>query len=366
MAKRTSYHLSLDLNENVIVFFPEAVGKSQTVFRELVVLRVRKAFSHLKGVLQSVTASDTRLEVVWQNDSRNDSHLDAIAEILTKGNYADGIFLLELFLSNEPDNPALLYNLGMAYSDKNNLGRAIELLQKLVLKQPDHVNGRVALGVALLRNNKDDDAIKELKQAVATEPKNLWANRNLGAGLMRLERYAEAEQYLKLATEIGPDDQASWYGYAQALEYLEKFEEADNAYITTIQVDEFSKIADLAKQARSKIAQRSFRSVTPGTIRMDAVMYCLGAMEKFESKPIDEVQKIGFEIAILGTRGIDVNSSEQKYTLRSMPGKFSGLHLLCLEYVAFKQFAPEQNIGFDLSQEYQAALSLFGKKVNKE
>jgi hypothetical protein len=74
------------------------------------------------------------------------------------------------------------------------------------------------------------------------------------------------------------------------------------------------------------------------------------------------LQKIGFEIAILGTRGLDINDSTQKYTLQSMPGKFSGLHLLCYEYVAFQQVAPGKDIGFDLSGEYRTALALFDKK----
>jgi hypothetical protein len=78
--------------------------------------------------------------------------------------------------------------------------------------------------------------------------------------------------------------------------------------------------------------------------------------------PRDQVQKIGFEIAMLGTRGLDVNSSESKYTTRSLPGNFSGLHLLCYQYVAFHQFAPAQDIGFDLSKEYKMALSLFDEK----
>jgi len=80
----------------------------------------------------------------------------------------------------------------------------------------------------------------------------------------------------------------------------------------------------------------------------------------------DQVQKIGFEIAILGTRGLDINDSTPKYTLQSMPGKFSGLHLLCFEYVAFQQIAPGKDIGFDLSAEYQTARSLFEKKASGE
>jgi len=100
--------------------------------------------------------------------------------------------------------------------------------------------------------------------------------------------------------------------------------------------------------------------------RMDVIMYCLGALEKFEKMTTSEVRQVGFEVASLGMNGIDVNNPTAKYYLRSLPGQFSGLHLLCLEYVAFKQFDPEMDIGFDLSKEYQSAQSLFQKKYSKE
>jgi len=74
-----------------------------------------------------------------------------------------------------------------------------------------------------------------------------------------------------------------------------------------------------------------------------------------------EIQKIGFEIAILGQSGLDTNDSSQKYTLRSMPGNFSGLELVSMMYVAFKIVAPEQDVGFDLAREYQAALEMHRK-----
>jgi len=35
------------------------------------------------------------------------------------------------------------------------------------------------------------------------------------------------------------------------------------------------------------------------------------------------------------------------------------LHLVPVMYVAFKQIAPDRNIGFDLSAEYQLALRMF-------
>jgi hypothetical protein len=75
------------------------------------------------------------------------------------------------------------------------------------------------------------------------------------------------------------------------------------------------------------------------------------------------VKKIGFEIAILGTRGLDTNSPAQKYTLKSMPGKFNGLSLVCYQYVAFKMIAPAQDIGFELTKEYNMALLMFDEKT---
>jgi hypothetical protein len=61
---------------------------------------------------------------------------------------------------------------------------------------------------------------------------------------------------------------------------------------------------------------------------------------------------------------LNTNDPAHKYQLKSLPGDFSGLNLVCLMYVAFKSFAPETDVGFDLSKEYAAAKSMYsGKEV---
>jgi len=77
--------------------------------------------------------------------------------------------------------------------------------------------------------------------------------------------------------------------------------------------------------------------------------------------PKSEVQRITFEIAMLGSRGLQVNDPAEQYQLNSIPGKFSGLHLLCIEYVGFKIIDPSVDLGFDLSAEYAAACKVHGK-----
>jgi hypothetical protein len=73
-----------------------------------------------------------------------------------------------------------------------------------------------------------------------------------------------------------------------------------------------------------------------------------------------EVQQVGFEAAMLGRRGLDLNKTEPKYTLRSLPGEYSALHVVAIYYAAFQQFAPETDLGLDLAREYAAAAQMRG------
>jgi hypothetical protein len=41
--------------------------------------------------------------------------------------------------------------------------------------------------------------------------------------------------------------------------------------------------------------------------------------------------------------------------LRSLPGRLSGLHMVCLIYAAYKIIDPTADIGFDLAEEYALA-----------
>jgi hypothetical protein len=56
--------------------------------------------------------------------------------------------------------------------------------------------------------------------------------------------------------------------------------------------------------------------------------------------------------------GLDINDSAQKYTLTSMPGHFSGLHLVSLIDVGFRQIDPSLDGGIDLSKEFVEAEKL--------
>jgi tetratricopeptide (TPR) repeat protein len=95
--------------------------------------------------------------------------------------------------------------------------------------------------------------------------------------------------------------------------------------------------------------------------QMAVVMYCLSALQYFEDKDLSEIQKVGFEIAMLGRQGIDPSNNEKKYYLDSIPGKeFTGLQLLAYMYSAFQVIDPFLDTGMNFKKEYETA-----KEVHK-
>lgn len=169
---------------------------------------------------------------------------------------------------------SILYNLGMALSDLGRLSEAVEHLSRACALAPALTNARVALGVALQRQRRTEEAVEVLREAVRLDPENPWAHRNLGACLATMDQLEDAERHLQTATVLNPRDQPSWFGLASAQETLGKIDDADETYRRAVDVDEFSDVAEMARQRRSAIAQKNFRDRGVGGERPDAVMYC--------------------------------------------------------------------------------------------
>jgi tetratricopeptide (TPR) repeat protein len=187
------------------------------------------------------------------------------------------------------------------------------------------------------------------------DPENAYALRNLGAVLAKEENYPEALTYLQRAYAINPKDPNTVYGLALVHRRLGHLNEADDLLVELIALNPPAPFPKLAQELRTEIASETFK--VQG-LRPDAVLHCLSSLKYYKNRPVPEIQKVSFEIGELGRKGLDVNDSTQKYTLESLPGKFSALHLLCLMYVGFRIFAPEMDAGFDLAAEFAMAEKL--------
>jgi tetratricopeptide (TPR) repeat protein len=335
-------------------------------FRRAVTAYFAGEFAELGGTV-GVDVRPDRLVVTWEPVGAETSLLARALDLLKRGDREGAVPVLRALIAVEPNNADAHYNLGMALSDLGQLDSAQLHLLKVLHVDPDNVNALVALGVALYRARDLSGARRRLDQAVARDPSNGYAHRNLAAVLANAGEHEGAIAHFREAYRLLPHDQASAFDLARALDEFggdDDHAAADTVYKATIAIDPGSDVAERARQARSRIAQRHLRAASGG-LRMDAVMYCLGALERFAQMRPEEVQAVGVEIALLGQRGLEVNRPEVTYTLRTIPGEFTGLQLMSLMYVAFKQIAPEQDIGFDLSEEYAAALQLHAAREHR-
>lgn len=286
--------------------------------------------------------------------------LNEAIDKLEQGRLKEGQAILEQLRRERPDDAMVLYNLGMCYSEQGRLKPSIEALERCIELAPDFVNAYAALGFSYKRNGQPDEAIEVLEAGRQKDPDNLFVLKNLGATYGDQGCLDEAVECFKLASESDPDNPEILYGLAYAYERQGRIDEADPIYRRLIETAGPRRLVSLAKEARTRIGVDTLKAKG---VRVDAVWYCLAALEKYEEMSRSEVQTIVLEIALLGQGGLDINDPDRKYRIKSLPGEFSGLQLLCYMYVGFQRIDASVDIGADLSDEYQAALSIHGGEV---
>ncbi len=288
--------------------------------------------------------------------------LDQALSLLRRGKLAEGTAILEELRTVSPDNVDLLYNLGMAYSEQNRLDEAIATLSRsadLRGAADDHT----ALGVAYGRNKQNELAIEQFRKAVELAPENSHALKNLGAMLARQEHYEEALDTLKKANEIAPTDPVILYNIGGVYEEMGELKVADGWYRKILALPGESELRNNAKDALRRLAEKSMRRVG---FRPDVLHYCLAALEKFKAMAPDQVKEIAYDIALLAQRGLAINEPSKTYTLKSMPGEFTGMQLLSYMYVGFQQIDPMLDVGIDLAKEYDVAVAMYGEERRGE
>lgn len=76
-----------------------------------------------------------------------ESELERSIRLLSDGKLEEARFILEDLAFQSPQDPNVLYNLGMCYSDLNDLDIAMDTLNRCVEIVPLYSNAYVALGV---------------------------------------------------------------------------------------------------------------------------------------------------------------------------------------------------------------------------
>ena len=309
------------------------------------------------GAAEIVVDAD-RVIIRWRESAERQSLAELGTKYLQEGDYEKGIGLLRRALERDSKEADALFNLGMALGDQGEAQEALELLERLVDVEPGYPGSWLALGVARARASQWEEAIRAFEEAVARDGQDGLARKNLGGALSQVGRLSDALEHLKAAVVLLPTDPQAWLNLGMNLEQSGVTKEAVVAYQRVMALAPGSQLSEAAELGRNRISTTSFRSASGGELGPDVVSFCGDALRLFKSQSPEEVQRITHEIATLGTKGLSLNDPSGKYTLRSLPGNFSGMQLLCIEFVGFKILDPTVDLGFDITAEYEEALRL--------
>ena len=292
-----------------------------------------------------------------------EDRLEYAIDLAKHGRFSDAIREFEALLAVSPCDPVLLYNLGMCFTDAGQPDKAVTALTQSLKNAPEHPNTLTALGVAYGFLGRLDEAVHALEEALKLDSDNPYALRNLGGIRGRMGQIEGSLALLSRANEVLPGDSTTLFGLGLAYHQKGDLKTADRYYQEALAVDGPEAVLEAARGGRREIAAINLK--VKG-LRMDAVMYMVSALNLFGDASPDKVREVGFEIAMKGRQGLDINNPERSYSLHSLTGEFTGLQLVSYMYVAFKQIEPGLDVGIDLSEEFKVAQQLAGLQRHSE
>ena len=232
------------------------------------------------------------------------------------------------------------------------------LLKRLTQAEPGNASAWNALGVALWKLENLEEAGKALERAYELAPEDGHVLKNHGALLLK-KSSSGARPILTKAVELLPDDQSALYNLGLCLHQDGDFDKAFDALRRAVDAAPYSVLSETCRELMSQWSLQNLRKDVPAGVRMDAVMYCLSALKGFAGMDHARRKTVTAEIALLGRDGLDIAAPDKKYSLRSMPGKFSGIELLAWLFVGMKDLAPEADPGIEMQREYDIAMDMF-------
>ncbi len=312
------------------------------------------------GLDGQITVTTTSITVTWQDTGRATATVERAVKLLRSGDSNRGIRLLQILETLEHDNPHLHFNLGAALSDRGRFEEARQKLHTAIELAPDLIDAQTTLGLTYAREGRHEDAVRVFEAALAQAPKNSYLWRALG-GTLRLMpgRLPDAHKALRQAVELAPTDPVAWLGFAEVCEKLEHWQEATEAYGKSRGLNPPDAIAAKAEEGVNRMTERSLRLKTEDgqeMLRMDAILYMQEALPIFAQMSPEQLKQAALELAMTGQQGLDLKDATPKYTLKTLPGAFSGMKIVSYMYAAFQQFMPGADVGIDLSREYVVAI----------
>jgi len=133
-------------------------------------------------------------------------------------------------LLQQPNQPQVLYLLGLANHQRGNLEVAMQWYRRAIALQPNYTDAHNNLGVLLVQQGNLQQATIHYQAALQTNPNNPRVHTNLGVILQQLGRIQDAIAHYRAAIDLEPNLAAAHTNLGHALKELGQLDAAINHY----------------------------------------------------------------------------------------------------------------------------------------
>jgi protein O-mannosyl-transferase len=155
--------------------------------------------------------------------------------------YASVEKLWQESLTEDPENPRALINLGVYYTSVKRYEEARAILEHLLILQPQ--NGAIHTKLAFIYHQKDyvhhdtERAWFYYQKGLELNPENIFAIYNAGVLQMERGQHAKAEEFFARAAQLSPQMGSAWLAAGQAALLQNKMQSAERYLKEAVAVD---------------------------------------------------------------------------------------------------------------------------------
>ncbi|MBD2210398.1 tetratricopeptide repeat protein [Nostoc linckia FACHB-104] len=155
---------------------------------------------------------------------------------LDGGNYHQALDTFYQAAALEPQNPQVLYSLGLACYRLEQYQDAIGYCNQALTTEPNYILALARRGLTYKQLEQIQLAQADFEQVIALIPQDAGDWHGRGIALNGLERYEEAIASYDKAIEIKPDYRNAWYSRGITLSNLGRYEEAIASYDKAVEI----------------------------------------------------------------------------------------------------------------------------------
>ncbi len=133
-------------------------------------------------------------------------------QAMAAGDFAKAAGIYRELVRELPDNPGLLFNLGMALHYQKEYAAAVEQLKTALRLDPGLTPAKFFLGVSFAKLHRPELALSPLQSAAAAEPSNKVFQVEFADVLLGTEHYDQAAFAFKHLLELDATEAKGWQG----------------------------------------------------------------------------------------------------------------------------------------------------------